>query len=128
MATTMARRKVKPSTAASSRISFARGEYRSASEVRRRTPPSASSSPSPAPSSARTMFSTRRSRRSRAVPAPSAARTASSCSRRTPRISVRFATLATEMIMTKAAAPMSIQSVVRARSPRISWNGKTDTR
>ena len=44
------------------------------------------------------------------VPAPSAARTTSSCSRRTPRMSVRFATLAQEMIITNAAAPMSSQA------------------
>jgi hypothetical protein len=41
---------------------------------------------------------------------------------------VRFATFAAEMIMTNAAAPMSSQSVRRARSPRTSWKGITATR
>ncbi len=73
-------------------------------------------------------FSTSSSRRSRPTPAPSAARTASSCSRRTPRISVRLATLAAEITSTNAAAPISSHSVSRARSPITSWKGMTATR
>ena len=43
-------------------------------------------------------------------------------------MSVRLATLAAEMIMTNAAAPMSSHSVSRARSPSTSLNGMTATR
>ena len=124
-ATTTDRSSVKASTIPSSRTSFARGEYRSASDTSNRTPPMAMISPNAAPVSASTRFSTSSSRRSRAAPAPSAARTTSSCSRRTDRMSVRFATFAAEMIMTKAAAPMSSHSVSFAFSPSTSWKGST---
>ena len=43
-------------------------------------------------------------------------------------MSVRLATFAAEMIMTNAAAPMSSQSVSRARSPSASLKGMTETR
>ena len=93
-----------------------------------RTPPSAMTMPSAAPESVSRRFSTSISRRRRNTPAPSAARTTSSCSRRTPRISVRFTTFAAEMISTNAAEAMSSQSVSRARSPRASLNGITAMR
>ena len=118
----------KPSTTRSSRISLARGEYRSAREMSNPTPPIAMITPRIAPMSVSARFSTSISRRSRDTPAPRDARTTSSCSRRTPRMSVRLTTLAAEMIITNAAAAMSSQSVRRARSPIASLNGMTATR
>ena len=103
--TTSAR--VKASTAASTRISPARGLYRAAKAINIRTPPNARRRPSAPPATARTRFSANSRRRSRPVPAPNAARTVSSCSRRTPRMRVTLVTLAQTMIRTKAAAPMS---------------------
>ena len=119
---------VKPSTTMSRRISLARGEYRSANDVSSFTPPIAMSTPTVAPINVSTRFSASSKRRSRAVPAPSAARTTSSCSLRTPRISVRLATLAAPMISTNAAAPIRSHSVRRAFSPIASLNGITATR
>src|SRR6185437_7231998 len=84
--------------------------------------------PAAAPRNARTRFSTSSSRRRRITPAPRAARTTSSCSRRTPRMSVRLTTLAVEMTITNAAAAMRSHSVRRARSPIASLNGRTATR
>ena len=89
------------------------------------TPPIAMTTPTAAPASVSTRFSARSNRRSRPAPAPIAARTTSSCSRRTPRMSVRFATFAAEMSRTNAAAPMRSQSVRRARSPSTSRKGMT---
>ena len=86
------------------------------------------STPNAAPTSVSRRFSTRSNRRSRGTPAPSAARNTSSCSRRTPRMSVRFTTFAAEMIMTNAAAAMSSHSVSCARSPSASLKGMTVTR
>ena len=88
----------------------------------------ATQTPTKAPMSVKIRFSTRSSRRNRPTPAPSAARTTNSCSRRTPRMSVRFVTLATAMSKTNAAAPMSNHSVSRARSPSAALNGIIATR